>query len=113
MVFLINNPEVFVCTSEVVGMDIKQNQMIINMSEHIEQLKAELQKTVNERNAAWFQLEEAGIEINAVRTNEDAPYVVIESESGLTPEGEQSIRESAEKVRSILPVQEKSRATKE
>jgi hypothetical protein len=43
--------------------------------------------------------------INAVETNEDAPYVVIYSESGLTPEGEQSIREASEQARSILPVQ--------
>ncbi len=36
------------------------------MSDKIEQLKAELQQAVNERNAAWFQLEEANIPINAV-----------------------------------------------
>jgi hypothetical protein len=57
-----------VCTSIVIIIDIKLNQMEINMPEHIEQLKAELQKAVNERNAAWFQLEEAEIEINAVES---------------------------------------------
>lgn len=36
------------------------------MSEPIAQLEAKLQKTINERNAAWFQLEEAGITITAV-----------------------------------------------
>ena len=36
------------------------------MSEQIEQLRADLQQAVNERNAAWFQLEEAGIEISKV-----------------------------------------------
>jgi hypothetical protein len=36
------------------------------MTIEIEKLNGELLKAVNERNAAWFQLEEAGIPINAV-----------------------------------------------
>jgi hypothetical protein len=36
------------------------------MINKLEALKAELQKAVNERNEAWFQLEEAGIPINQV-----------------------------------------------
>lgn len=35
------------------------------MANEIEKLKTELQKAVNERNAAWFQLEEAGIAISS------------------------------------------------
>jgi hypothetical protein len=96
----------------VVGIDIKLNQMEINMQEQIVQLKAELQKAVNERNSAWFQLEEAGITINTVEANDDVPYVIIESDSGLTLEGEQHIRGAIEQARSTPPEQATSRMHK-
>jgi|AntRauTorcE11898_2_1112593.scaffolds.fasta_scaffold49947_2 hypothetical protein len=38
----------------------------------IERLEAELQKAINERNEAWFQLEEAGIEIRQPTEEESA-----------------------------------------
>jgi hypothetical protein len=44
------------------------NHCMINK---LEALKAELQKAVNERNEAWFQLEEAGIPINQVGSNQE------------------------------------------
>lgn len=37
----------------------------------IEKLEAELQQAVNERNNAWFQLEEENIEINSVSATKD------------------------------------------
>lgn len=36
----------------------------------IEKLEGELQKAVDERNEAWFQLEEAGIEIRMPQKDE-------------------------------------------
>lgn len=42
----------------------------MNKDDQIATLKTELQKAIDERNAAWFQLEEAGIEINSLNQRE-------------------------------------------